>query len=145
MEDYDNKFYENLKWMITNDAGILEYNFTETIDYFGKKEVKELKPGGKDITVTNENKFEYIELVAFEKLYNQIKSQVDNFLVGFYEIIPRKYIAIFDHKEIELLISGLPEIDIDDMKLNTDYKEGGYTVESIEIKWFWEIMYTLNS
>ena len=36
MEDYDNGFYKNLKWMIDNDASVLERVFTETYDYFGK-------------------------------------------------------------------------------------------------------------
>ena len=30
--------------------------------------------------------------------------------------------CIFDHKELELLISGLPTIDIEDLKENTIYK-----------------------
>ena len=40
-----------------------------------------------------------------------IKAQVENFLAGFFELIPKNLIAIFDSKELELLISGLPDID----------------------------------
>jgi len=64
-------------------------------------------------------------------------------LKGFYEIIPWKFISIFDHHEIELLISGLPEIDVDDLKANTEY--WGYEVNCQEMRWFWEIMHSLNS
>jgi len=47
-------------------------------------------------------------------------------------------ISIFDAKELELMISGLPDIDILDLKENTEYVN--YTVESEVIKWLWEIL-----
>jgi len=47
------------------------------------------------------------------------------FLRGFYELVPRDLISIFSYKELELLIAGLPEFDIEDLKANIDYK-GGY-------------------
>ena len=49
------------------------------------------------------------------KMTGAVRKQLDTFLEGFYEIIPRKLIAIFNEQELELLISGLPEIDIDDV------------------------------
>lgn len=69
---------------------------------------------------------------------------MDNLLAGFYEVIPRKYLSIFSSSELELLISGLPEIDIDDLKANTDYK-APYSQNTQVIQWFWEVMYTMNS
>jgi E3 ubiquitin-protein ligase HUWE1 len=44
-------------------------------------------------------------------------------------------VSIFTEQELELLISGLPDIDIDDWKNNTDYT--GYTSSSPQIVWFW--------
>lgn len=49
--------------------------------------------------------------MAYQKLYNSIKKQVDAFLQGFYDIVPKNLVQIFDNREIELLISGLPNID----------------------------------
>lgn len=63
------------------------------------------------IPVTNENKKEYIEKFTFFKLYKQIQKQVDSFLEGFYELIPKELVGIFNYKELELLISGLPNFD----------------------------------
>ena len=40
-----------------------------------------------------------------------IKIQIEKFLEGFHELIPHEYIKIFDSHELELMISGLPEID----------------------------------
>ena len=128
MEDYDNKFYENLKWMLENDASVLMRTFSETIDFFGQEKIIDLIPNGRSKDVDNDNKQDYILKVSFFKLYEGVKKQIDAFLRGFYEIIPKKFISIFDHHEIELLISGLPEIDIDDLKANTEYK--GYEATS---------------
>lgn len=50
-----------------------------------------------------------------------MKEQIDAFLKGFYELIPKEQVSIFSYHELELLISGLPNFDIDDLKRHTDY------------------------
>jgi len=45
-------------------------------------------------------------------------------------------IALFNDHELELLISGLPEIDVDDLRANTEYT--GFTAASPIIQWFWQ-------
>lgn len=94
--------------------------------------------GGKDIDVTNENKYEYVQRMAYQKLYNSIKKQMDAFLQGFYDIVPKQLVQIFDNRELELLISGLPNIDIMDLKENTVYQN--YTAESPVVKWLFEVL-----
>jgi len=143
IEDYDNTYYKNLKWTLENDATVLEQTFAETIDFFGQTKIHDLIENGRNIPVTNDNKKEYIQNVSFFKLYTSIKEQVDAFLNGFYDCIPRKLISIFDHGEIELLISGLPTVDIDDMRANTDYTN--YNENSMVIQWFWEVLEEFNN
>jgi E3 ubiquitin-protein ligase HUWE1 len=36
------------------------------------------------------------------------------------------------------LISGLPEVDVDDLRANTEYT--GYTAASPVVQWFWELV-----
>jgi hypothetical protein len=138
VEDYDNAYYNNLKWTIENDAEVLQQTFCETIDFFGQMKTQDLIPNGRNIPVTNENKFDYVKKVSFYKLYGSIKDQIDAFVQGFYELIPRKLISIFEHGELELLISGLPTIDTDDMRANTEYT--GYGEKDAVIQWFWEVL-----
>lgn len=45
---------------------------------------------------------------------------------------------MFNDHELELLISGLPEIDVDDLRANTEYQ--GYSSSSTVITWFWEVV-----
>ena len=143
VEDYDNDYFKNLKWTLENDAEILQQSFSENIDYFGQMRTYDLIENGRNIPVTNDNKLEYIQKVSFFKLYTSIKEQIDAFLSGFYMLIPRKLISIFDHGELELLISGLPTIDIDDMRAHTDYT--GYSDNTPAIQWFWEVLSELTN
>lgn len=146
IEAVDPDYYKNLKWMLENDVSdILDLTFSMDADeekhiLYGKTEVTdyELKPGGRNIRVTEETKHEYVDLVADHILTNAIRPQINSFLEGFNELVPRELISIFNDKELELLISGLPEIDLDDLKANTEYT--GYTAASNVIQWFWEVV-----
>ncbi|RLN36122.1 E3 ubiquitin-protein ligase UPL1-like [Panicum miliaceum] len=146
IEAIDPDYYKNLKWMLENDVSDLPdltfsmdpdeekhilYEKTEVTDY-------ELKPGGRNIRVTEETKQEYVDLVAEHILTTAIRPQINAFLEGFTELVPRDLIALFNDKELELLISGLPEIDLDDLKANAEYI--GYSAASPVIQWFWEVV-----
>ncbi|PPR89007.1 hypothetical protein GOBAR_AA31676 [Gossypium barbadense] len=146
IEAVDPDYYKNLKWMLENDVSdIPDLTFSMDADeekhiLYEKTEVTdyELKPGGRNIRVTEETKHEYVDLVADHILTNAIRPQINSFLEGFNELVPRELISIFNDKELELLISGLPEIDLDDLKANTEYT--GYTAASPVIQWFWEVV-----
>ena len=139
MEAVDLEFYNSLKWMLENDiTDVLDYTFSVESEDFGKRKVIDLKDNGSSISVTNENKEEYVRLMAEHKLTDAFKDQITAFLSGFHEIVPPKLVSIFDEAELELLISGVPDIDIDDMQNNTDYH--GYTATSPQIGWFWRAL-----
>ncbi|CAI9303454.1 unnamed protein product [Lactuca saligna] len=150
IEAVDPDYYKNLKWLLENDVSdILDLTFSMDADeekhiLYEKTEVTdyELKPGGRNIRVTEETKHEYVDLVAEHILTNAIRPQINSFLEGFNELIPRDLISIFNDKELELLISGLPEIDLDDLKANAEYT--GYTVGSGVVVWFWEVVKAFN-
>lgn len=47
IEAVDPEYYKNLRWMLEHDiSDVLDLTFTEEVDYFGRKELVELKPGG---------------------------------------------------------------------------------------------------
>lgn len=51
-------------------------DFTVTEESFGKHHVIELKPGGKDVSVTNDNKMQYVHAMADYKLNRQVFLQL---------------------------------------------------------------------
>lgn len=60
----------------------------------GEMVVVDLKPNGRNIPVTDENKDEYIQLIAEYRLTTSIKQQLDSFLEGFYEVVPKEHIVV---------------------------------------------------
>ncbi|KAI8637213.1 hypothetical protein BD408DRAFT_447787 [Parasitella parasitica] len=136
VEALDPEYYKSLVWMLDNDiTDIIDLTFSIETDFFGTNETVDLKPDGRNIPVTEANKHEYVTLVTEQKLTTAIKDQINAFVQGFHDVIPAPLIQIFNEQELELLISGLPDIDIDDWKNNTEYQ--GYAASSPPIQWFW--------
>ncbi|WJZ84525.1 hypothetical protein VitviT2T_004125 [Vitis vinifera] len=142
IEAIDPDYYKDLKWMLKNDVSCIpEMTFSMDLDeekhfLYEKTEVTDygLKLGGRNIRVTEEIKHEYIDLVDEHILTNAICPQINSFLEGFNELVPRELILIFNDEELELLISGLSEIDLDDLKASPEYT--AYTAAYSVVQWF---------
>ncbi|KAH8380380.1 hypothetical protein KR009_010322 [Drosophila setifemur] len=144
MESVDTEYYNSLMWIKENDPRILELTFCLDEDVFGQKSQHELKPGGANIDVTNENKDEYIKLVIEWRFVARVQEQMSVFLEGFGSIIPLNLIKIFDEHELELLMCGIQNIDVRDWRENTLYK-GDYHMNHIIIQWFWRAVLSFSN
>lgn len=153
METLDLDYYKSLLWMLENDiTEIITETFSVETDDFGVTQVVELIENGRNIPVTEENKHEYVQLIVEYRLTGSVQAQLEQFLrgtviyfssfqsilkrlIGFHDVVPAELISIFNEQELELLISGLPDIDVDDWKNNTEYHN--YSASSSQIQWFW--------
>ncbi|KAF5711292.1 e3 ubiquitin ligase hula [Fusarium mundagurra] len=137
MEGVDADFHRSLQWMLDNDisGGILEQTFSTEDERFGVMTTEDLIPDGRNIDVTNENKKEYVDLMVKWRIEKRIAEQFQAFKEGFQELIPQDLINVFDERELELLIGGIAEIDVDDWKKHTDYR--GYTESDEVVQNFW--------
>ncbi|KAG6039839.1 NEDD4 E3 ubiquitin-protein ligase [Claviceps citrina] len=140
MEGVDADFHRSLQWMLDNDisGGILEQTFSTEDERFGVLTTEDLIPNGRTIDVTNENKKEYVDLMVKWRIEKRIAEQFQAFKEGFHELIPQDLINVFDERELELLIGGIAEIDVDDWKKHTDYR--GYTESDEVIQNFWQVV-----
>ncbi|KAK3383979.1 hypothetical protein B0T24DRAFT_646110 [Lasiosphaeria ovina] len=138
MEGVDADFHRSLQWMLDNDisGGILEQTFSTEDERFGVITVEDLIPNGRNVDVTNDNKKEYVDLMVKWRIEKRIAEQFQAFKEGFHELIPHDLINVFDERELELLIGGIAEIDVDDWKKHTDYR--GYTESDEVIQYFWQ-------
>lgn len=144
MDGVDAEFYRNLEWTLDNDiTDILELTFSIEDDQFGEIKTIDLKPGGRDIPVTNDNKNEYVELVTEWKISKRVEEQFNAFVTGFNELIPQELINVFDERELELLIGGIADIDVDDWKKHTDYR--GYSESDEVVQWFWKCIRNMDA
>uniref|UniRef100_A0A665U4R5 E3 ubiquitin-protein ligase n=1 Tax=Echeneis naucrates TaxID=173247 RepID=A0A665U4R5_ECHNA len=144
MESVDSEYFNSLKWILENDPTDLDLRFTIDEELFGQTHQHELKPGGADIVVTNENKKEYIHLVMQWRFVNRIQKQMTAFKEGFFELIPQDLIKIFDENELELLMCGLGDVDVNDWRENTKYKNG-YSANHAVIQWFWKTVLVMDA
>ncbi|KAI0030488.1 hypothetical protein K488DRAFT_54121, partial [Vararia minispora EC-137] len=139
LEAVDYELYKGLTWMLENDiTDVLDETFSTTEDRFGELVTIELKPGGEAVSVTEANKAEYVELLVEYRIARRVRDQFSAFLEGFGEAIPLELVKVFDENELELLIGGVSEIDMDDWTKFTDYR--GYERTDQVIEWFWQCL-----
>lgn len=82
-------------------------------------------------------------LVTEWKIKKRIEEQFDAFMSGFNELIPADLVNVFDERELELLIGGIADIDVEDWKKHTDYR--GYQEQDDVIQNFWKIVRTWDA
>ncbi|KAL8587773.1 E3 ubiquitin-protein ligase smurf1 [Nucella lapillus] len=136
LESVDPELHRSLCWMLENNIeNILDNTFSVEHNSFGKVHEYDLKPGGNDIKVTEDNKQEYVKLYVQWRFMRGIEAQFLALQKGFNELIPQHLLRAFDEGELELMIGGLGKIDLDDWKKHTRLKH--CTGESNIVRWFW--------
>ncbi|OVA16717.1 IQ motif [Macleaya cordata] len=138
----DPELYRHLIFLkhYEGDISELELYFVIVNNEYGEQTEEELRPGGKDMRVTNDNVIQFIHLIANHRLNFQIRHQSAHFLRGFQQLIQKDWISMFNEHELQLLISGsLEGMDVDDLRSHTHYN-GGYHVEHYVIEMFWEVL-----
>ncbi|XP_026057454.1 NEDD4-like E3 ubiquitin-protein ligase WWP1 [Carassius auratus] len=138
LESIDPEFYNSLIWIRDNNIEEcdLEMYFSVDMEILGKITSHDLKEDGADVLVTEENKEEYIGLMAEWRFSRGVESQTKAFLDGFNEVVPLQWLQYFDEKELEVMLCGMQEVDLQDWQRNTVYRH--YTRNSKQIIWFWQ-------
>lgn len=138
----DSELYRNLMYVkhYEGDVAELSLDFTVTEEICGKLVVIELKPGGGDVPVTNENKLQYVHAMADYKLNRQLLPFANSFYRGLTDLISPSWLSLFNANEFNQLLSGgSHDFDVDDLRSNTRYT-GGYSEGSRTVKLFWEVI-----
>lgn len=145
VEAMDSLFHQSMTWMTENDiTGALDLSFTVSEEIFGQVTERELIPGGKDIEVTEENKNEYVEQMVRWRVERGVAEQMESIVKGFNEVLDPNLINLFDARELELVISGTADIDIDDWRKNTEYRSGYHGNHKV-IRWFWKAVRSFDN
>jgi len=148
LNSYDQEYYNNLhqiKALADSDMDVedtLCLVFATTVDIFGEKHQVPLVEGGEELPVTNDNYQDYLEACLKNRVMNRVQPQLTELLLGFFDVIPEALLAVFDHQELELLMCGLPHIDLQDWRVNTEYSGNyEYVDEDYPVcAWFWEVV-----
>ncbi|KAE8905986.1 hypothetical protein PF005_g492 [Phytophthora fragariae] len=120
----------------------LDFTATRVVD--GKPEVVELVEEGANIDVTRENRARYLDALFKYHVLGSVSEQLLSFLTALYDVVPEGLLKLFDYQELELLMCGVPSIDVEDWKKHTDFKFFTHNfpteLELNNIEWFWEVV-----
>jgi len=109
VKSFDIHYYDFLQRLEEHeDISTLRLNFTvaERIPFVRNTQHVELFPGGKSIQVTENNLSVYEKALARYVLFGRIRPQLTELLLGFYEVVPRALLSVFDSCELEVLMCG---------------------------------------
>ncbi|GAA5926390.1 ubiquitin-ubiquitin ligase HUL5 [Sporobolomyces koalae] len=118
----------------------LSLNFTVTDEDFGVSRTVDLIPNGSEIPVTNENRMQYIVLMSNYRLNVQIAQQSKAFERGMFEIIPERFLRLFNAPEMAILVGGVDApIDVTDLRRHTIYGGWDGDENNPTIRDFWTV------
>ncbi|XP_058950721.2 ubiquitin-protein ligase E3A [Pocillopora verrucosa] len=110
-------------------------------DMFGMSVTKELKENGAEISVTNQNRQEFVDLYADFILNKSVDRQFKAFRRGFDLVVSESPLkTFFRPDEVELLVSGCQDFDFDALEKSTEY-DNGLSEGSTVIRWFWQVVH----
>jgi E3 ubiquitin-protein ligase HUWE1 len=113
--------YASLQWILANDPAPLDMFFVADVEKLGQHLEVPLKPGGAQIRLTEANKAEFVSLLVRHRLIGQAEQQTKNFIKGFTSILPREELAVFAVNELDMIVCGVPTIEIKDLRAHCAY------------------------
>lgn len=102
----------------------------------------ELLEGGKNIDVTFDNCGQYADLILKARLNESIKAY-DAVREGLSAVVPLDYLNLMSYKQLETLVCGAADVDVEILKENTDYD--GCSLTDQHIIYFWEVLKGFNA
>ena len=142
MKYYNLELYQKLKYI--NDNQIRGNKQLESIRFVwnikgpnNNVQEIELVQGGKNIFLNDSNKITFIDKVIYVEAIMPYNEQIKYTQKGLFSIIDQDVRGVFSVEELNFLITGQENIDLNDWKENTIYK-GAYNPNHPVIKMFWD-------
>ena len=147
---YQSKIKMILETEITTDiAEDWDLTFTMPVrSSNGRIEQLELQPGGRDLLINEQNKPQYLEAIAKYRFDTSIDPQFRHFAEGFKFVLGDELtesLTIFDHRELEMLLSGVQEIDLVDWQTPGNMRYFECNDQSQIVKWFWIVVMNMTN
>ena len=77
-------------------------------------------------------------MVFGRRLCTRIRAQTEQFLSGLHQFVPDSLLSLFDESELELLLCGMREYSLEQLKENHIQEQG--TLSSRTVEWFWQAL-----
>ena len=92
--------------------------------------------------ITKDNLYESLAQIERSRLQAG-NIQLEHFYVGISSVLPSDLFCLFQAKELETLVCGSRNVDLDLLKSMTEYTDG-YDQENETIQYFWESLKEMN-
>ena len=131
---------ENMRKMRDEGQEVMDLGlyFSTAIEQYGSVVDIPIVDGGLEIPVTNDNLEIYVEEYIDWFTNTSISSQFASFSNGLKKVIKQQLIELFPPQDLDMLVSGSPELDWRALQNATSYD--GYRENSRTIKMFWDII-----
>ncbi|KAM3582061.1 hypothetical protein VKS41_005493 [Umbelopsis sp. WA50703] len=147
LQELDADMFRNLMFLkkYEGDVEDLCLTYSADMDFFNETKTVDLKYNGRNISVTNDNRIEYIYVMGDYMLNQRIQEQTKAFIDGFKSIISDNWIRIFSPTELQRVISGENvDFDVSDLRNHTEYQNGAFDQHPV-IRMLWQILQDFNS
>lgn len=146
-ETDDPELYERkIKYILENNVADMELTFSEEVVGPNGKVVEiDLVPNGRNVPVTEENKVDFLNKLAHFRLCESVKAEVQLFIKGLEELVPMDCLTLLDEQELELLICGLSDYSVSDMKKHCTIVEMSEKEKATTLEYFWAIVASFTS
>lgn len=95
--------------------------------------------------VTEENKWNFAQQFCRSRMYLAIQKQLQAFVHGFNEVLPRELVSCFKPRELESLICGFERVDVQDLQNNTFIDVSAQIEDPATlIMWYWEVIHSFS-
>ncbi|CAF4769682.1 unnamed protein product [Rotaria sp. Silwood1] len=132
-------FNEQQDGTTVEDAFCLTFQVGIT-DATGSRVTFDLKENGENISVTSDNRAEFVRLYSDLLLNKSVEKQFHPFFHGFLLVTGDSSLRkLFRPDEIELLVAGSQALDFNQLASAAEY-DGGYTKDSSTIRNFWNVL-----
>jgi len=113
-------------------------NFVVTYSAFDRVVEVPLIENGENILINKTNRKDYVERYLHWFFIESVEKQYEAFKEGFIHFCPKNFLSICTPEEIQKIILGEEDIDIESLKNVTTYK--GCDQNTQVVKWFWEVV-----
>jgi len=150
VKQLDPEFYRGRVEAVLKEGGLeeLEAALGEPLTFMSapselRPQPEELKDGGANLQVTDDNKIEYVQLLCEAYLCGDVRRELACLHQGFYALLPLQVLRQCNvtPREISVLISGVRDLDPADWRMFSKSNQQAAHVED----WFWEIVEEFNS
>ena len=143
LEKIDPTYAKSLQWILENEVVADEFGETLCASR-ADGSIVDFCPGGRNIDVDNDNKSLYVEGLIRFKLLDEMAPLRDAFLRGFHGIVAEERIRGFDTRELNLMLTGHPELNVLEFSQACRFEGEDFDEDSPLVAWFWELLEEMN-